>query len=219
MIDEKNAILDSYYVGNISGTVAMQRIKALGITLPDGERKALLSGDNNGANAMLYGQFESLADRQLVGENYFDDLANARVISWKQANTLKKVVRNDNPEMSRARQFIQNSLGVPDMMSPGFGQEKQTVASLNRQLIDAQQQARLSGESFNPMAFAQELVKSKEAQNVIVAQDNKVKRLEKKFEKYKVVYDKTRTYTADDLSRLGIPKSEHQSILNIQKGQ
>ena len=69
------------------------------------------------------------------------------------------------------------------------------------------------------MAFAQELVKSKEAQNVIVAQDNKVKRLEKKFEKYKVVYDKTRTYTADDLNRLGIPKSEHQSILNIQKGQ
>ena len=218
-IDEKNAILDSYYVGNISGTVAMQRIKALGITLPDGERKSLLSGDNNGANAMLYGQFESLADRQLVGENYFDDLANAKVISWKQANTLKKVVRNDNPEMSRARQLIQNALGVPDMMSPGFGQEKQTVASLNRQLIDAQQQARLAGEPFNPMSFAQELVKSKEAQNIIIGQDNKVKRLEKKFEKYKVIYDKTRTYTADDLNRMGIPKSEHQSILNIQKGQ
>lgn len=218
-IDEKNAILDSYYVGNISGTVAMQRIKALGITLPDGERKALLSGDNNGANAMLYGQFESLADRQLVGENYFDDLANARVISWQQANKLKKVVRNDNPEMSRARQFIQNSLGVPDMMSPGFGQEKQTVASLNRQLIDAQQQARISGEPFNPMSFAQDLVKSKEAQNVIIAQESKVKRLEKKFANYKVIYDKTRTYTADDLNRLGIPKSEHQSILNIQKGQ
>jgi hypothetical protein len=218
-IDEKNTILDQFYMGNISGTVAMQRVKALGITLPDGERKALLSGDNNGANAMMYGQFESLADRQLVGENYFDDLANAKVISWKQANTLKKVVRNDNPEMSRARQLIQNALGVPDMMSPGFGQEKQTVASLNRQLIDAQQQSRLTGEQFSPMAFAQELVKSKEAQNVIVAQDNKVKRLEKKFANHKVIYDKTRTYTADDLSRLGIPKSEHQSILNIQKGQ
>lgn len=218
-IDAKNAILDQFYTGAISGSVAMQRIKAEGITLPDSERKSLLSGDNAGANPMMYGQFESLADRQLVGENYFDELANAKVISWKQANTLKKIVRNDNPEMSRARQLIQNALGVPDMMSPGFGQEKQTVASLNRQLIDAQQQARLSGEPFNPMAFAQELVKSKEAQNVIVAQDNKVKRLEKKFEKYKVVYDKTRTYTADDLNRLGIPKSEHQSILNIQKGQ
>lgn len=218
-IDEKNAIMDSFFVGEISGTVAMQRIKALGIILPDGERKALLSGDNNGANAMLYGQFESLADRQLVGENYFDDLANAKVISWKQANTLKKVVRNDNPEMSRARQLIQNALGVPDMMSPGFGQEKQTVANLNRQLIDAQQQARISGEPFNPMAFAQELVASKEAQNVITAQKNKTQRLEKKFTAHKVVYDPTRTYTADDLNRLGIPKSEHQSILNIQKGQ
>lgn len=218
-IDVKNSILDQFYAGNISGSVAMQRIKAEGIILPDGERKSLLSGDNNGANAMLYGQFESLADRQLVGENYFDDLANARVISWQQANKLKKVVRNDNPEMSRARQLIQNALGVPDMMSPGFGQEKQTVANLNRQLIDAQQQARISGEPFNPMAFAQELVASKEAQNVITAQKNKTQRLEKKFTAHKVVYDPTRTYTADDLNRLGIPKSEHQSILNIQKGQ
>jgi len=217
-IDIKNKILDEFYMGNISPSVAMSRIKAEGITLPADERKSLLSGDNAGANAMMYGQFESLADKQLVGENYFDELANAKVISWKQANTLKKVVRNDNPEMSRARQLIQNSLGVPDMMAPGFGNEKATVASLNKQLAEAQQIARNSGEAFNPMAFANELVKSKEAQNIIIANDNKVQRLSKKFEKYKVVYDKSRSYTADDLTRLGIPKSEHQSILNIQKG-
>lgn len=218
-IDEVNLIKDQMYSGVISGSVALSRIKALGVNLPDSERKAMLDGDNAGANAMMYGQFESLADRQLVGENYFDDLANAKVISWKQANTLKKVVRNDNPEMSRARQFIQNSLGVPDMMAPGFGNEKATVASLNKQLTEAQQRARVAGETFNPMAFADELVKSKEAQNVIVANENREKRLDEKFKKYKVVYDKTRTYTADDLTRLGIPKSEHQSILNIQKGR
>jgi hypothetical protein len=218
-IDEVNLIKDQMYAGRISGTVALNRIKALGVNLPDSERKSMLDGDNAGANAMMYGQFESLADRQLVGENYFDELANANVISWKQANTLKKVVRNDNPEMSRARQFIQNSLGVPDMMAPGFGNEKATVASLNRQLAEAQQRARNAGEAFNPMAFADELVKSKEAQNIITENDNRVARLTKIFEKHKVVYDKTRTYTADDLTRLGIPKSEHQNILNKQKGR
>jgi len=218
-IDQVNLIKDQMYSGQISGTVALNRIKALGVNLPDAERKSMLDGDNAGANAMMYGQFESLADRQLVGENYFDDLANAKVISWKQANTLKKVVRNDNPEMSRARQFIQNSLGVPDMMSPGFGNEKATVASLNRQLIDAQQQARIAGEVFNPMMFAEELVKSKEAQNVIVKQKNKSERISKKFADKKLTYDPTRTYTADDLDRLKFNKAEADSILRIQKEQ
>ena len=217
-IDIKNGILDQYYMGNISGTVAMQRIKAEGITLPDSERKSLLSGDNNGANAMLYGQIESLADRQVIGESYLDDLATAKVISWKQANTLKKIVRNDSPEMSRAGQLIQNSLGVPDMMTPGFGQEKKTVAELKSQLTRRREEARINGESFNPIAVAEELIKGEAAQLVIKANNSRAERLEKKFSKYGVVYDKNKNYTADDLRLLKIPKSEHQSILNIQKG-
>lgn len=214
-IDEKNSILDSYYVGNISGTVAMQRIKALGITLPDAERKSLLSGDNNGANAMMYGQLESLADRQLVGESYFDDLATNKVISWKQANTLKKVVRNDNPEMSRARQLIQNALGVPDMMSPGFGMEKQTVANLNRQLIEEQQRARVAGEPFNPMSFAQSLIESKEAKISIDKQNSKNDRIKNIFTKRNIPYDPSRTYTKDDLKLLKFPDVEINTIQRI----
>jgi hypothetical protein len=216
--DKMNAIEDQFYAGQISGQQVLNQAKALGITLPDEKRKALIGGEGSGANAMMYGQFESLADRQAVGESYFDDLANNKVISWKQANDLKKIVRNDNPEMTRAREFIRNSLGVPDMMAPGFGQEKKTVADLTTQLQTQQQQARANGEAFNPFEAAQILVKSESAQLVIKANAAKQDRIEKKFQDKKVIYNRSTTYTKEDLKRLGFSDSEADSILRIQKG-
>jgi hypothetical protein len=216
--DEMNAIQDRFYAGQISGQQVLNQAKALGITLPDEQRKALISGEGAGANAMMYGQFESLADRQVVGESYFDNLANNKVITWKQANDLKKIVRNDNPEMTRAREFIRNSLGVPDMMAPGFGQEKKTVADLNTQLQILQQKARADGEAFNPLEAAQVLVKGEAAQLVIKSNTAKQDRIEKKFQDKKVVYNRSTTYTKEDLKRLGFSDSEADSILRIQKG-
>jgi hypothetical protein len=217
--DKMNAIEDQFYAGRISGQEVLNQAKALGITLPDEKRKALIGGEGSGANAMTYGQFESLADRQVVGESYFDDLANNKVISWKQANQLKKIVRNDNPEMTRAREFIRNSLGVPDMMAPGFGQEKKTVADLTTQLQTMQQQARATGEAFNPFNAAQELVKSESAQLVIKQNENKQKRLQDKFTKQGVTFDPSKTYTQEDLKRLGFGDSENAAIRRIQSGK
>lgn len=216
--DQMNAIQDQFYAGKISGQQVLNQARALGITLPDEQRKALITGEGPGANAMIYGQFESLADRQVVGEAYFDNLANSKVITWKQANDLKKIVRNDNPEMTRAREFIRNSLGVPDMMAPGFGQEKKTVADLNTQLQTLQQQARANGEAFNPFEAAQVLVKGEAAQLVIKSNTAKQDRIEKKFQDKKVVYNRSTTYTKEDLKRLGFSDSEADSILRIQKG-
>jgi len=216
--DEMNAIQDRFYAGQISGQQVLNQAKALGITLPDEQRKALISGEGAGANAMMYGQFESLADRQAVGESYFDDLANNKVITWKQANALKKIVRNDNPEMTRAREFIRNSLGVPDMMAPGFGQEKKTVADLTTQLQTQQQQARANGEPFNPFEAAQILVKGESAQLVIKQNEAKQQRIEKKFQEKKLVYDRSKSYTKEDLKRGGFNDSEADAILKIQKG-
>jgi hypothetical protein len=218
-IDLMNEVEDQFYAGRISGTQVLSQAKALGITLPDEKRKALIGGDGAGSSAQLYGQLESLADRQLVGENYFDDLASNKVISWKQANTLKKQVRNDNPEMSRAREFIRNSLGVPDMMAPGFGQEKKTVADLSTQLQIKQAEARAAGEAFNPFAEAQILVKGESAQLVIKANENKQKRIEDKFVKQRVVYDKNKFYTKEDLKLMGFSNSDAESIIRIQGKQ
>jgi len=217
--DKMNAIQDEFYAGKISGQQVLNQAKALGITLPDEQRKALITGEGAGANAMMYGQFESLADRQVVGEAYFDNLANSKVITWKQANDLKKVVRNDNPEMTRARELIRNSLGVPDMMAPGFGQEKKTVADLTTQLQTLQQQARANGEPFNPFEAAQVLVKSEAAQLVIKENQNKQQRLEKRFTDKKVVYDRSRTYTIEDLKLLGFNDTEAATVKRIQDGK
>jgi hypothetical protein len=217
-IDIKNSILDSYYMGNISGSVAMQRIKAEGITLPDSERKSLLSGDNNGANAMMYGQFESLADRQLVGESYFDELATNKVISWKQANTLKKTVRNDNPEMSRARQLIDFTLGINDPMSPGIGNSKKVAAETKAELLNRQQAARLAGEPFNAYDVATQLVKTEKVQQELKENDDKRVRIRKKFEAKNKTYDPARVYTRDDLKEIGFNQADIQTIMNIQKG-
>jgi hypothetical protein len=216
--DEMNATKDRFYAGQISGQQVLNQAKAFGITLPDEERKALISGEGAGANTMMYGQFESLADRQMVGESYFDDLANNKVITWKQANALKKIVRNDNPEMTRAREFIRNSLGVPDMMAPGFGQEKKTVADLTTQLQIEQQKARAAGEPFNPFEAAQILVKGESAQLVIKQNEAKQQRIEKKFQEKKLVYDRSKSYTKEDLKRLDFNDSEADAILKIQKG-
>jgi hypothetical protein len=216
--DQMNAIQDQFYAGRISGQQVLNQAKALGITLPDDQRRALISGEGAGANAMMYGQFESLADRQMVGEAYFDNLASSKVITWQQANQLKKVVRNDNPEMTRARELIRNSLGVPDMMAPGFGQEKKTVAELTTQLQTLQQQARANGEAFNPFEAAQVLVKGEAAQLVIKQNEGKQQRIEKKFQEKKVVYERSKSYTKEDLKRLGFSDSDADSILRIQKG-
>ena len=217
--DRVNEIKDQMYTGAISGSTALSRVKALGVTLPDAERKSMLNGDNAGANTMMYGMFESLADRQLVGESYFDELATNKVISWKQANALKKNVRNDEPTMSQARGLIRNSLGVPDMMSPGFGQEKQAVARLNTELQTRQATARANGEPFNAYQVAQELVAGKEAQLVIEGQKAKQARIAKKFDTYNIVYDSSRTYTPEDLKRMGIKDIDAKTIIRIQNGR
>jgi len=220
--DEMNATKDRFYAGQISSQQVLNKAKVLGITLPDEERKALISGEGAGANTMLYGQFESLADRQMVGESYFDDLASNKVINWKQANNLKKIVRNDNPEMTRARQLIDFTLGINDPMSQGIGDAKKVAAEAKAELMNKQQVARANGEPFNPYDVANVLVKGEKVQQEVKAQSDKKTRLAKKFADKKLEYDPNRIYTVDDLIKAGkgnINKIEAESIIRIQNGK
>jgi hypothetical protein len=217
--DAMNAIEDQFYAGRISGQQVLNQAKALGVTLPDAKRKALIAGEGAGANEMMYGQFESLADRQLVGESYFDDLATNKVISWKQANTLKKQVRNDNPEMSRGRQLIDFTLGINDPLSPGIGDAKKVAATAKAELMNRQQQARAAGEPFNPYEVANVLVKGEEVQREIKKQETSRTRINKKFEEKKIAYDAGRIYTKEDLKRLGFNDSDAAVILRAQNGR
>jgi hypothetical protein len=217
--DEMNATKDRFYAGQISGQQVLNQAKALGITLPDEERKALITGEGPGANAMMYGQFESLADRQMVGESYFDNLASSKVITWKQANDLKKIVRNDNPEMTRGRQFIDFTLGINDPMSPGIGNAKKVAAEAKAELMNMQQQARANGEPFNPYDAATLIVKGEKVQQEVQSQSDKKTRLKNRFEKNKLEYDPNRVYTLDDLLKAKVNKTEAEAIIRIQNGK
>ena len=217
--DKMNEIEDQFSAGKISAQQVLNQAKVLGITLSDERRKALIGGEGSGANAMMYGQFESLADRQAVGESYFDDLANNKVINWKQANDLKKIVRNDNPEMTRGRQFIDFTLGLNDPMSPGIGDAKKVAAEAKVELMNKQQQARANGEPFNAYDVANVIVQSEKVQQEIKKQETSKTRINKKFEDKKITYDAGRIYTKEDLKRLGFNDSEAASIIRIQNGK
>jgi hypothetical protein len=218
-IDVMNSIKDDHYKGRISGAEVIKRAKALDIFLPDEERKALIGGDKNIANEMVYGQFESLAENQLVGESYFDDLANNKVIGWEQANKLKKIVRNDSPEMNQANQLINFTLGINDPMTMGFGDSRKIAAETKAELINRRQLARANGEVFNPLSVANELIKTEKIQQVITKQNNAKERIKEKFKNKKLEYDPNKTYTAEDLKRLNFEDFEATSIIRIQSGK
>ena len=217
-IDLMNSIRDEHYKGNISGAEVIKRAKALNVFLPDEERKSLLGGDKNIANEMVYGQFESMAENQLVGESYFDDLANNKVIGWEQANKLKKIVRNDSPEMNQANQLINFTLGINDPMTMGFGDARKIAAETKAELINRRQLARASGEVFNPLSVANELIKSEKIQQAITEQKSAKERIKNKFDEKKLSYDPDKIYTIEDLKRLGFQDFEATSIVRIQNG-
>lgn len=215
-IDLVNNIKDDIWASKISGTEGYRRIKALGVTLPDEERKAFLHGDFAGANAQIYGEFESMADRGLIGEAQLDIYAKNGTISWKQANGLKKIVRGNEQDMSRARQFVQNSLGVADITMPGMGMEKKRVADINTELAKRKQAALDQGLPFNAMDVAMELVSDKTTQMVLDAKKSAREGLKKKLDELGVQYRED--YDDDTLRRAGIKnQDDRKKIIRFVK--
>lgn len=201
-IDLVNNIKDDIYSGKLGGAEGYKRIQALGVTLPDEERKAMLHGDFSGANTQVYGEFESMADKGSLGEEVINTYAKSGVISWKQANALKKVARGNEQDMTRARQYIQNSLGVPDMTMPGFGQEKKRVADISAQLAKEKQESLNQGLPFNAVERAMELIEDKTTQLITESKANARERLKKKLEEMKLEYRED--YDDEMLKRAGV---------------
>jgi hypothetical protein len=215
-IDLVNNIKDDIYSGKISGQVGYGRIKALGVSLPDEERKAFLNGDFAGASPQVYGEFESMADKGNLGEGVIDTYAKSGVISWKQANSLKKIARGNEQDMSRSRQFVQNSLGIPDITMPGYGAEKKRVAEINTQLAKEKQEALNQGLPFNAMDRAMELVSDKTTQLITEGKKTSRERLRKKLEEAGVAYKED--YTEETLKAAGIKSQDvRKSILRTQR--
>lgn len=205
-IDEQNAIEDDLYAGRISGFEAYRRTKALGITLPDEKRKAWLNGDLAGANPQNYGNFESLADRGKLGEADIDNLAKGGQISWKQANTLKKIARGNEKDMGAARQFIDNTLGINDPLSPGLEDSKAKASRAKATLAQQKQDALNAGLPFNAMEAAQTLVKEKEISDSVNAKETARKELEKISKENGLEYKEN--WTDEDLRRANVKNED-----------
>jgi hypothetical protein len=205
-IDEVNIIEDDLYAGKISGSEAYRQTKALGVTLPDEKRKAWLNGDLAGANPQNYGNFESLADRGKLGEADIDGLGKAGQISWKQANTLKKIARGNEKDIGAARQFIDNTLGINDPLSPGLEDSKAKSSKAKASLSQMRQDALEAGLPFNAMEAAQTLVKQKEISDSVLAKETARKGLETISKDNGLEYKEN--WTDEDLRRAGVKNED-----------
>ena len=205
-IDEVKIIEDNLYAGKISGAEAYRQTKALGVTLPDEKRKAWLNGDLAGANPQNYGNFESLADRGKLGETDIDGLAKNGQISWKQANTLKKIARGNEKDMGAARQFIDNTLGINDPLSPGLEDSKAKSSRAKATLAQQKQDALNAGLPFNAMEAAQKLVKEKEISDSVASKETARKELERISKDSNLEYKEN--WTDADLKRAGVDKED-----------
>jgi hypothetical protein len=215
-IDEVNIIEDNLYAGRISGSEAYRQTKALGVTLPDEKRKAWLNGDLAGANPQNYGSFESLADRGKLGETDIDGLAKAGQISWKQANTLKKIARGNEKDIGAARQFIDNTLGINDPLSPGLEDSKAKSSRAKASLSQMRQDALEAGLPFNAMEAAQTLVKQKEISDSVTAKTTARTSLETISKDNGLEYKEN--WTDADLRRAGVKNEDVRRKIMRQVG-
>jgi len=174
--------------------------------LPDEKRKAWLNGDLAGANPQNYGNFESLADRGKLGETDIDGLAKNGQISWKQANTLKKIARGNEKDMGAARQFIDNTLGINDPLSPGLEDSKAKSSRAKATLAQQKQDALNAGLPFNAMEAAQNLVKEKEIADSVNAKETARKSLENISKENGLEYKEN--WTDEDLRRAGVKNED-----------
>ena len=174
--------------------------------MPDEKRKAWLNGDLAGANPQNYGNFESLADRGKLGEADIDNLAKGGQISWKQANTLKKIARGNEKDMGAARQFIDNTLGINDPLSPGLEDSKAKSSRAKATLAQMKQTALDTGQAFNAMDAAQTLVKQKEIADVVAAKTTAREELKRVSTDNKIEYNEK--WTDADLKRAGIDNED-----------
>jgi hypothetical protein len=208
------SVREDLYRGRIGPNEAIDRLRSLNDISP-AEMKAIIKGDDVGASDEMIGRYESLVDRGQMGEIQIDELARRGSISWKQANSLKRIARGSNPADADARRFIEKSLGVPDPLAPGFKDERLRAAQVQAEYIVEKETALSEGKPFNPLATAQRLVTARLEQADVSQQKAAIESLETKLESLGLQY--RTNYTDEELKRLGIGRRDRKTILDRSK--
>lgn len=207
-------IREQLYRGRIGPNDAISRLRAINDISPS-EMQSILKGEVGGASDELYGRFESLVDRGRMGEDDIDLYAQSGKMSWKQANTLKKLARGTDKDYSEARRYIDKALGVPDPMVPGFRNERARAAEVQTQFIAERERAIAAGEAFNPIETARRLVAGRKEQEDVKMQEFAKERLTKKLEEAGMKYSED--YKDEDLKRAGVNQRDRKKILELIK--
>ena len=212
--DTVNQILEDAYSGKIGSQDAYRKIKSLNVTLPDSQMKALLSGEGAGATPKEFGNYESMTQRGLLGENDINNLAENGKMSWPQANKLKQQARNPDPQMRDALSYGRAAVGAPGEMTFGFGYEKQRYERIQSQLRDRKYEALQAGKPFDPMQVIKEIIKVDSATTEHKQYETDLNDFKIRLERNGVKFDQNRIYTAQDLKDVG--KRERDILLDMQ---
>lgn len=195
---------DQFYSGKISSSTLISGLKAINQLKPD-EIKSLRT-EQRDAQPEVFGRYESMVAKNMLGEAQLDDLANAGTISWKQRNQLAKDARNSNSDMARATSLINAELGVPDPMTPGFRNERKRAADVKATLLKEQEIALQEGKPFNPMARAKELTTQRLTDEDVKMEKQARADLTRLLAEKNLVYNED--YTDESLKRAGISNSD-----------
>lgn len=212
--DEGLRVRDQFYRGQLGPDETIKRLMELGDITP-AELKSIRKGEDKPDNDELFGRIESLVDRSVLGESGIDEYAQRGAITWKQANDLKRRARGVDKTLSEAEQYINNALGVPDPLTPGFRNERKRAAEVKNQLTTSRQIALAEGKPFNAIAEAQKLVGSRMQQDDVKAQEQDRQRLRDKLGKIGLRYSED--YTDDDLARAGVNANDRKTVMRILK--
>jgi hypothetical protein len=200
---------DQFYTGKINSSTLISGLKAINQLKPD-EIKSLRT-EQRDAQPEIFGRYQSMVAKNMLGETELDNLATTGIISWKQRNELAKDARNSNSDVARATSLINAELGVPDPLTPGFRNERKRAAEVKAILLKEQENALQEGKPFNPMARAQELTKQRLTQEDVKMEEQARSDLKRLLEAEGMAYNES--YTDESLKRAGISDASKRKTI------
>jgi len=160
--EEAGKVLDAYWSGETGATadVTLGRLESIGYPVTLDLRKQLKTSEpETPAKEKAYGKLEELVDGNKLGPREIDAYASSNVITYKQANNLKKRYREVTTKYKDGFQIIRNEFNIPDAFSSlnATDKVKGAVGSAQTQLILEAEQAQREGKPFNTVTRAKEI--------------------------------------------------------------
>ena len=212
-------VWDDFYKGKSTKDQTISKLREINLITP-AELYAIKNYefDTNKANDRVFGDFQSQADRGILGENDLKEAAINGKISWKQHNELAKIVRNKENDLSKARIVINGTLGVMDWRDPTIKPETiRRAAEANVALVSAYEAARAAGIAFNPHAAALAAVEGTRNKVKEESMAQGEKDMKKLLESANVEFNPRSKYTEEFLLPLVKDQKKRKDILDAQK--